>query len=119
MQELIAAAKRQVHVTLIVDAHCLMMHDNTALPTGPLYTRPDSIPRGYGRFRAKTLLLNELRDSGGEYHNQCCIRYNVNLTTTQVETLFGELEYIDPRLKVLGGVKEQNARAIDNTSYSS
>jgi hypothetical protein len=26
----------------------------------------------------------------------------VNLTTTQVETLFGELEYIEPRLKALG-----------------
>jgi len=26
----------------------------------------------------------------------------VNLTTTQVETLFGELEYIEPRLKTLG-----------------
>jgi hypothetical protein len=26
----------------------------------------------------------------------------VSLTTTQVETLFGELEYIEPRLKVLG-----------------
>jgi hypothetical protein len=26
----------------------------------------------------------------------------VNLTTTQVETLFGELEYIEPRLKSLG-----------------
>jgi hypothetical protein len=25
----------------------------------------------------------------------------VNLTTTQVETLFGELEYIEPRLKAL------------------
>jgi len=26
----------------------------------------------------------------------------VNLTTTRVETLFGELEYIEPRLKTLG-----------------
>jgi len=26
----------------------------------------------------------------------------VNLTTTQVETLSGELEYIEPRLKALG-----------------
>lgn len=26
----------------------------------------------------------------------------VTLTTTQVETFFGELEYIEPRLKVLG-----------------
>ncbi len=26
----------------------------------------------------------------------------VNLTTKQVETLFGELEYIEPILKVLG-----------------
>lgn len=26
----------------------------------------------------------------------------VSLTTTQVETLFGELEYIEPRLKALG-----------------
>jgi hypothetical protein len=26
----------------------------------------------------------------------------VTLTTTQVETLFGELEYIEPRLKALG-----------------
>jgi hypothetical protein len=26
----------------------------------------------------------------------------VNLTTTHVETLFGELEYIEPRLKALG-----------------
>jgi len=44
----------------------------------------------------------------------------VNLTTTQVETLFGELEYIEPKLKILGlggSVKEQNAKAIDNTSY--
>jgi hypothetical protein len=46
----------------------------------------------------------------------------VNPTTTQVETLFGELEYIELMLKILGlvgGVKEQNAKAIDNTSYSS
>ena len=48
----------------------------------------------------------------------------VNLTTTQVETLFGELEYIEPRLKALGIVgagstREQDAKAIDNTSYSS
>ena len=44
----------------------------------------------------------------------------MNLTTTQVETLFGELEYIEPKLKILGlggSVKEQNAKAIDNTSY--
>jgi len=26
----------------------------------------------------------------------------VNLTTKQVETFFGELEYIEPRLKALG-----------------
>ncbi|HEU5187431.1 MAG TPA: hypothetical protein VFT87_02920 [Candidatus Saccharimonadales bacterium] len=26
----------------------------------------------------------------------------VSLTTTQVETIFGELEYIEPRLKALG-----------------
>jgi len=26
----------------------------------------------------------------------------VNLTTTQVETIFGELEYLEPRLKALG-----------------
>src|SRR5260370_13883741 len=56
MQELIAAAKRQVHVTLNVDAHCLMMHDMTALPTGPLYTHPNSIPRGHGRFCTKILV---------------------------------------------------------------
>jgi hypothetical protein len=31
----------------------------------------------------------------------------VNLTTTQVETLFGELEYIEPRLKALGVAKEE------------
>jgi hypothetical protein len=30
----------------------------------------------------------------------------VNLTTTQVETLFGELEYIEPRLKALGIVAD-------------
>jgi hypothetical protein len=29
----------------------------------------------------------------------------VSLTTTQVETLFGELEYIGPQLKVLGLVE--------------
>lgn len=28
----------------------------------------------------------------------------VSLTTTQVETLFGELEYIESRLKALGAV---------------
>ncbi len=28
----------------------------------------------------------------------------VSLTTTQVETFFGELEYIEPRLKALGVV---------------
>jgi hypothetical protein len=28
----------------------------------------------------------------------------VNLTTTQVETLFGELEYIEPRLKALSAL---------------
>jgi len=31
----------------------------------------------------------------------------VNLTTTQVETLFGELEYIEPRLKALGVTDEE------------
>ena len=67
MRELIAAAKRQVDVTLNVDAHCLMMHDNTALPTGPAYTRPDAIPRGYGRFHTKTRILNALRENGGTY----------------------------------------------------
>lgn len=54
-------------MTLNVDAHCLMMHDMTALPTGPLYTRPDVIPRGYGRFRTKTRILEALRESGGTY----------------------------------------------------
>jgi hypothetical protein len=34
----------------------------------------------------------------------------VNLTTTQVETLFGELEYIEPRLKALDVSDEE----IDN-----
>jgi hypothetical protein len=29
----------------------------------------------------------------------------VNLTTTQVETLFGELEYIEQRLQVLGAIE--------------
>ena len=33
--------------------------------------------------------------------NDVCLTM-VNLTTTQVETLFGELEYIEPRLKALG-----------------
>ena len=46
----------------------------------------------------------------------------VSLTTTQVETLFGELEYIELRLKILGlvdSLKEHNAKVIDNTSYNS
>jgi len=30
----------------------------------------------------------------------------VNLTATQVETLFGELEYIEPQLKALGVADE-------------
>jgi hypothetical protein len=34
----------------------------------------------------------------------------VNLTTTQVETLFGELEYIEPQLKALGVADED----VDN-----
>jgi hypothetical protein len=33
----------------------------------------------------------------------------VNLTTTQVETFFGELEYIEPQLKALGVVVDQEA----------
>jgi hypothetical protein len=31
-----------------------------------------------------------------------CYIQLVNLTTSQVETLFGELEYIEPRLKAMG-----------------
>ena len=31
-----------------------------------------------------------------------CNNFMVNLTTTQVETLFGGLEYIEPQLKALG-----------------
>jgi len=31
----------------------------------------------------------------------------VTLTTTQVETFFGELEYIEPRLKALGVVIDE------------
>lgn len=67
MQELIAAAKRQVRVTLNVDAHCFMMHDMTALPTGPLYTHPNSVPRKRRGFSTKLLILDALRDSGGSY----------------------------------------------------
>jgi hypothetical protein len=64
-----------------------------------------------------------LQKTSVKFTEEKCIRL-VNLTTTQVETLFGELEYIEPRLKVLGVVgvestKVQNARAIDNTSYIS
>jgi len=36
-----------------------------------------------------------------------CAYALVNLTTTQVETLFGELEYIEPRLKALGVSDEE------------
>lgn len=32
----------------------------------------------------------------------------VNLTTSQVETLFGGLEYIEPRLKALGAIHIEN-----------
>ena len=31
----------------------------------------------------------------------------VNLTTNQVETFFGELEYLAPRLQVLGALKPE------------
>jgi hypothetical protein len=34
----------------------------------------------------------------------------VNLTTTQVETLFGELEYFEPRLKALDIVDLDDGR---------
>jgi hypothetical protein len=39
----------------------------------------------------------------------------VNLTTTQVETLFGELEYIELRLKILSAVEVHSVmmRAVD------
>lgn len=36
----------------------------------------------------------------------------VNLTTTQVEILFGELEYIEPRLKVLGVVVDEGTNNV-------
>ena len=35
-----------------------------------------------------------------------CYPKLVNLTATQVETLFGELEYIEPQLKALGVADE-------------
>jgi hypothetical protein len=35
-----------------------------------------------------------------------CKNKLVDLTTTQVETLFGELEYIDPQLRVLDIAEE-------------
>ena len=36
----------------------------------------------------------------------------VNLTTTQVETLFGEMEYIEPRLKALEVTTEESGWMI-------
>lgn len=47
------------------------------------------------------------RDSYGVFSVVSSSRVDtlVNLTTTQVETLFGELGYIEPRLKALGESK--------------
>jgi phosphatidylserine/phosphatidylglycerophosphate/cardiolipin synthase-like enzyme len=65
MQELIAAAKRKVHVTLVIDAISLMVQD--MIPVGPLYTLPNPIPKWRLSFNAKFHILNELRDNGGSY----------------------------------------------------
>ena len=65
MQELIAAAKRQVRVTLVIDAISLMVQD--MIPVGPLYTLPNPIPKWRRGFDAKFYILNELRDNGGKY----------------------------------------------------
>ena len=42
MEELTAASKRQVHVTLVIDAISLMVYN--MIPVGPLYS---SLPRSY------------------------------------------------------------------------
>lgn len=67
LRELIAATKRQVHVQLNIDAHSLMVHDVTALPMGPLYTRLDPIPKWRYDFSSKLTILNTLRENGGDY----------------------------------------------------
>jgi phosphatidylserine/phosphatidylglycerophosphate/cardiolipin synthase-like enzyme len=67
VHELIAAAKRGVHVYLLVDAISFST-DQYELPIGPtlLLHKAASSRRPY--FRQKYLLLEELRDSGGHYH---------------------------------------------------
>jgi phosphatidylserine/phosphatidylglycerophosphate/cardiolipin synthase-like enzyme len=65
MQELIAAAKRQVRVTLVIDAISFMVQD--MIPVGPLYTKFNPIPKGRRGFDAKFHILSELRTSGGDY----------------------------------------------------
>ena len=67
VHELIAAAKRGVHVYLLVDAMAFAT-DQYELPIGPtlLLHKAASSRRPY--FRQKYLLLEELRDSGGHYH---------------------------------------------------
>jgi phosphatidylserine/phosphatidylglycerophosphate/cardiolipin synthase-like enzyme len=67
MQELIIASKRKVHVLLNIDAHSLMIHDVTALPTGPLFIRYNPVPVWRRDFNAKQNILTRLSDSGGLY----------------------------------------------------
>jgi len=67
MSELIAAAKRGVHVDLIIDALAFSL-DKHHLPTGPtmLLHGPEASRQLY--FKQKYQLLQELCASGGQYH---------------------------------------------------
>jgi hypothetical protein len=56
---------------------------------------------GYGTFKTKNTHKIDIFASIFTSVNPFRLEL-VNLTTTQVETLFGELEYIEPRLKALG-----------------
>lgn len=65
MEALIAAAKRQVRVTIVIDAISLMVYN--MIPVGPLYTLPNPVPKWRRSFIEKYRILDELRESGGNY----------------------------------------------------
>ena len=67
VRELAAAARRGVHVVLVIDAYAFMVDDAHMLPSGPLFWHRDMRRTHRADYRAKLHALDELVQAGGHY----------------------------------------------------
>jgi phosphatidylserine/phosphatidylglycerophosphate/cardiolipin synthase-like enzyme len=67
IDQITAAAKRDVHVNLVIDAHTFMITKSN-LPTGPMFWRRDILKAKFPRnFYEKVQFLEAFRRAGGHY----------------------------------------------------